>query len=188
MKLIQCCGTAFIILNRCKNQNSFKLQTECRPEKVIAMPYHTHTISGMKQANLQIIPMLLLLLVAPLLPSCSEQTRREPVPEYRLRGKAEESWRRIKEAYYRDAFTTCLAEKKVVVSCGGCTGVMLRGVIHIDKKGRFSGFEKAFGRYCGSTMPADVEGCFIQFFESIEFPPELRGLSIQMDLGRALKC
>jgi hypothetical protein len=128
------------------------------------------------------------LLVAPLLLTCSEQTRREPVPEYRLKGKAEESWRRIKEAYYRDAFTPCLAEKKVVVSCGGCTGVMLRGVIHIDKKGRFSGFEKTFGRYCGSTMPAGVEGCFMQFFESVEFPPELRGLSIQMDLGRALKC
>ncbi len=94
----------------------------------------------------------------------------------------------IKGAYYRNAFSPCLAGKKVVVSCGGCMGVVLRGVIHIDKKGKIAGFIKTFDRYCGSSMPPDVEECFIKFFESVEFPPELRGLSIQTDLGRALKC
>jgi hypothetical protein len=142
----------------------------------------------MNRINLHIISMLLLFLTAFLLLTCSEQLKREPVPEYRLRGKAEESWRRIKEAYYRNGFTPCLAGKKLVVSCGGCTGVILRGIIHIDKKGRIAGFTKTFDRCCGSSMPPDLEECFIKFFESIEFPPELRGLSIQMDLGRALKC
>jgi hypothetical protein len=131
---------------------------------------------------------LLLAFIASLALSCSVQTTQNPVPEYQLKGKAEESWRQIKDAYYRNGFTPCLAKKKVVVNCGGCTGVILRGVIHIDKKGKVAGFTKTFNRYCGSTMPTDVEECFMKFFESVEFPPELRGLSIQMDLGRALKC
>jgi hypothetical protein len=131
---------------------------------------------------------LLLLLIASLALSCSEQIKREHVTEYQLRGKAAQSWRRIKDAYYRNGFTPCLAEKKVVVSCGGCTGVILRGVIHIDKNGRVVNFTKTFDRYCGSSMPPDVKDCFMKFFESVEFPPELRGLSIQIDLGRALKC
>ena len=152
------------------------------------MDENMNRISGMREINSHIIPMLLPFLIIPLLLSCSGQTKREPVPEYRLRGKAEESWRQIKDTYNRNGFIPCLAKKNVVVSCGGCTGVILRGVIQIDKKGKFSGFEKTFGRYCGSPMPPDVEECFIKFFETVEFPPELRGLSIQIDLGRALKC
>jgi hypothetical protein len=154
-----------------------------RLEKVIAMSYHTRTISGMKQAGI-----LLLLFIASLSLSCAERAMQEPVPEYRLTGTAEESWKKIKDAYYQYGFAPCLAGKKIVVSCGGCTGVILRGIIHIDKNGKVEGFTKTFDRYCGSSMPPDVEECFMKFFKYVDFPPELRGLSIQIDLGRALKC
>ena len=72
----------------------------------------------------------------------------------------------------------------------GCEGtaVVLRGVLRIDARGRFAGFERTFGRFCGAEMPPDVERCLIDYFRSTEFPIELRNLAIAVDLGRGLKC
>ncbi len=131
---------------------------------------------------------LCIALLLALASSCATGAARGPVEEYRLSGKAAASWRVIREGFHREAFVPCLAKRNITVSCGGCTAVLLRGTLHIDARGRFAGFEKTFGRYCGADMPPDVERCFIEYFLKIEFPPELRGLSIAVDLGRGLKC
>ncbi len=120
--------------------------------------------------------------------SCSGRISKEPVEEYRLTGKAAESWRTIKEDFHRNGFYPCLRKKNVTISCGGCTGVMLRGIIHIDREGRVTGFTKTYDRYCGGPMPPDVEKWLVDYIRSVVFPRELRGMSIAVDLGRALKC
>ncbi len=120
--------------------------------------------------------------------ACASGAAKGPIEEYRLAGKAADSWKSIREGFRRDAFVPCLAKRRVVVSCSGCTAVVLRGVLRIDGRGRFAGFERSFGRYCGAEMPPDVERCFIDYFRTIEFPPELRNLAIAVDLGRGLKC
>ena len=132
--------------------------------------------------------LLLSAFIAALAFSCSGQSRGEPVMEYRLSDRAAASWKEVKDDFNKKGFIPCLAQKKVKVSCAGCTAVIVRGVLHIDSTGRGFRFTKTYGRYCGSELPLDVEKCFMNFFETVDFPPELRGLSIQVDLGRGLKC
>ncbi|TFH39850.1 MAG: hypothetical protein E4G96_08600 [Chrysiogenales bacterium] len=131
---------------------------------------------------------LMVIMAGSLLLSCGPVMNLGPVPEYRLEGIRAESWRMIKKDFYHNGFLSCLAEKKVTVSCAGCTGVILRGVIHVNREGQMSRFDRTYSRYCGDDMPPDVEKCLIMFFRSIEFPRELRGISLEVDLGRALKC
>lgn len=123
-----------------------------------------------------------------LLLSCGPVADREPLREYLLKGRQAEAWEKIERDFYARAFLPCLAAKKVTVSCSGCTGVILRGVIRIDRAGRMTGFDRTYHRYCGEEMPPDIEECLLRFFEEVEFPRELRGVSLEVDLGRALKC
>ena len=122
--------------------------------------------------------------------TCSERPNRSICrPDGRLAiAAAAESWRTIKEDFHRNGFYPCLRKKNVTISCGGCTGVMLRGIIHIDREGRVTGFTKTYDRYCGGPMPPDVEKWLVDYIRSVVFPRELRGMSIAVDLGRALKC
>ncbi len=121
-------------------------------------------------------------------PACTSTAVKYPVDEHLLTGKAARSWHLIKEDFLRSAFIPCLAKRKIVISCGGCTSVFLRGILHIDSRGRYAGFEKTFGRFCGSSLPPDIAHCFISHFRILKFPPELRGMSLRIDLGRGLKC
>jgi len=131
---------------------------------------------------------LALALALSLVLACATGAARAPVEEYRLSGAAAGSWRAVRDGFHREAFVPCLARRGITVSCGGCTAVVLRGVLRIDARGRFAGFERTFGRFCGAEMPPDVERCLIDYFRSTEFPIELRNLAIAVDLGRGLKC
>jgi hypothetical protein len=111
-----------------------------------------------------------------------------PIEEYRLQGKQAESWITIKKNFTQEAFKPCLAKKRITISCSGCTAVMLRGTLRIDKNGKFQAFDTTYSRCCGSEMPPDLHECLLNFFQNMEFPRELRGISINVDLGRGLKC
>lgn len=157
--------------------------------RIITPVNHTvHLRSNSRVTGTRIARCILAFSAGALLLSCGPVTDREPLREYLLKGRQAEAWQRIERDFYDHAFLPCLAAKKVKVSCSGCTGVILRGVIHIDRAGRMTGFDRTYRRYCGEDMPPDVEECLIRFFEGVQFPREIRGVSLEVDLGRALKC
>ncbi len=116
------------------------------------------------------------------------EKKERAVQEYLLTGAQETAWKDLKARFVKESFGPCLKKRGVTVSCAGCTAVFIRAEIAIDKKGRFAGYKRLQGRYCGDTMPAGVEECLMEFFRDVEYPPELRGLTVEAMLGLAYKC
>lgn len=109
--------------------------------------------------------------------------------EYELTGPQRERLHELRRDYYARRFHQCMKEQRRVSSCGDCTAVSFRVIITIGGDGRLLRYAKVHERFCGEpALPAAFEACLAAYLRALRFPEELRGLTVECDLGRALKC
>jgi hypothetical protein len=120
--------------------------------------------------------------------SCVRNDSSNIIIDYRLKGKKHEEFDKILEYWKTSKYHNCMAESRLKMSCSGCEYVYIIVRISIDRSGRISGYTKAGENVCGQKAPEKLERCFMEYLESITFPPCLRNMTIETRLGTGLKC
>lgn len=111
-----------------------------------------------------------------------------PVKEYELKEPAKQVWYNIKDEWVMNEYPRCVAEKRLRLSCSGCSSVFIRVILTIDHQGKTTGYQKTYEKVCGGKGGIKTEKCFLRFFKNKTFPEELRNKKIETTLGTGLKC
>ena len=105
-----------------------------------------------------------------------------------MTGKQWESLRDIKEFWQNNVFKQCIRQSGLTLSCARCESIYLRVIIRIDGTGRLAEYTKIREYVCGNPATEKLESCFMAYLKTLQFPRNLRNMSIEMYLGNGLKC
>ncbi|MCP4443137.1 MAG: hypothetical protein GY810_29875 [Aureispira sp.] len=105
--------------------------------------------------------------------------------EYELEPRQEAVWDSVKKEWYGAGYKTCLKKNKIKINCEDCPAAFIHAQLYIDATGQLTNYKLLKKRDC-SKEP--MEACFMDYFEALSFPKELRGMAIEVRLGHILKC
>ncbi len=97
-------------------------------------------------------------------------------------------WDSISNYWLKNEYTACLKKNNLKLSCGHCESIYLVVNLYINNDGKLSKYDIVKDKVCGSKATTKLKNCFLNYFNTIVFPPPLRNINIQAHLGNGLKC
>ena len=105
-----------------------------------------------------------------------------------LPDSAQFKWYSMDDVWHKKYYLNLLKENKLKLSCAGCENIYIDVIVEIDKNGKLISHKLVDGNQCGGKPTKKLVSSFIKYWYTYLFPPELRGLKIQIRLGTGLKC
>lgn len=107
------------------------------------------------------------------------------IKEYELATIQQIAWDSIKQEWISNHYNKCLKQQKLKISCKDCPAAFIHVQLDIDAEGRLSTYKILKKRDCNKL---GLEECIMDYFEQLRFPKTLRKISLEVRLGRVLKC
>lgn len=98
------------------------------------------------------------------------------------------AWDSISDYWLKKEFPFCLKKNNLKLSCSHCESIYLTVNFFIDSEGKLNEYEIVKENICGSKATTVLKNDMLKYFKSLEFPPCLRNINIQVLLGNGLKC
>jgi hypothetical protein len=114
--------------------------------------------------------------------------RTSVIKDHELKGEQYRAWQEIRNYWFKNIYRECLRSHNLKMSCSGCEYIYIRVVITIDRKGKMVSCEMVGERVCIDKASESLESCFTDYFRTLTFPRELRGLRFETMLGTGLTC
>ena len=74
------------------------------------------------------------------------------------------------------------------MQCVECEYIFVRVQLYINKHGKLKKYKIIDENVCGKKISKQLEACFMEHFENMEFPDSLRKIIIETMLGTGLEC
>lgn len=107
---------------------------------------------------------------------------------YELASAQKKAWQAIGQQWLKNEYPKILKQQKLKMNCNGCENIYLDAVFSIDAQGRLSHYDVVNSKKCADKFSKALETKFVAWFFTVQFPPELYGISFEVRLGTGLMC
>lgn len=107
---------------------------------------------------------------------------------YELKGTAYLQSDSILNVWMKNEFPHILKKNKLKLTCAGCYSIHMDVVLAVDENGKLLTSKIINTKCCGEEFSQRLESQFLEYFNTLIFPPSLRSLSFQYRLGTGLSC
>ena len=98
------------------------------------------------------------------------------------------AWYTLDTIWTKNIMPVCFFENNIKLNCANCGSIYLKMQLKIDTSGKLVSYTKIKENMCGNAFTEKLEKCFLDFFNFLIFPEELRGIILEVNIGRGLKC
>lgn len=135
----------------------------------------------MKQA------VLLALLFTSFFCGSAQNNAADTLQRYTLSPEQKSAWDSIEVSWTRKYFNTFLKRNNIKINCGACTGIYMDVVLTINKEG-YANADITKHVRCGGRLSEKQITYFKNSFSQLLFPPSMRNVILNVQVGRYLKC
>ncbi len=109
-------------------------------------------------------------------------------PDY-AKGLAERrEWRRLRKVFLKKQLPLILRKHRDKLRCGTCMDVYMDLAFSVSLAGTVTPKQIDTAHACGGEFPEAMRADFLEYLNRYPFPAILRGKSVRLRLGSALKC